>query len=100
MGDLPVHRVNPPNRPFIATGVDYTGAIEVKAARLRGSSTYKGYIAIFGCLATKAVHLEAVSGLSSEHFRLAFFRFTGRRGPVQHLYSDNGTNFVDTQANL
>ncbi|XP_070851478.1 uncharacterized protein [Drosophila suzukii] len=94
MGDLPVHRVNPPNRPFIATGVDYTGAIEIKAARLRGTSTYKGYIAIFVCLTTKAVHLEAVTGLSSEHFLLAFSRFTGRRGPVQHMYSDNGTNFV------
>ncbi|XP_070855417.1 uncharacterized protein [Drosophila suzukii] len=94
MGDLPVPRVNPPNRPFIATGVDYTGAIEIKAARLRGTSTYKGYIAIFVCLATKAVHLEAVTGLSSEHFQLAFSRFTGRRGPVQHMYSDNGTNFV------
>jgi hypothetical protein len=38
MGDLPLHRVSPPNRPFIATGVDYTGAIEVKATRLRGTS--------------------------------------------------------------
>ncbi|XP_070855336.1 uncharacterized protein [Drosophila suzukii] len=35
MDDLPVQRVNPPNRPIIATGVDYTGAIEIKAARLR-----------------------------------------------------------------
>ncbi|XP_044313301.1 uncharacterized protein LOC123037303 [Drosophila rhopaloa] len=87
MGDLPVHRVNPPSRPFIATGVDYTGAIEIKAARLR-------YIAVFICLATKAVHLEAVTGLTPEHFLLALDRFTGRRGMVQHLYSDNGTNFV------
>jgi len=45
-------------------------------------------------LATKAVHLEAVTVLSSEHFLLAFSRFTGRRGPVQHMYSDNRTNFV------
>ncbi|XP_044316729.1 uncharacterized protein LOC123037932 [Drosophila rhopaloa] len=94
MGDLPVHRVNPPSRPFIATGIDYTGAIEIKAARLRGTSFYKGYIAVFICLATKAVHLEAVTGLTTEHFLLALDRFTGRRGMVQHLYSDNGTNFV------
>lgn len=94
MGDLPLHRVNPPIRPFIATGVDYTGAIELKAARLRGTSLYKGYIAIFICLATKAVHLEAVTGLTTEHFLLALDRFSGRRGTVQHLYSDNGTNFV------
>jgi len=84
MCDLQVHRVNTPNRPFIATGVDYTG----------GTSTYKGYIAIFVCLAMKAVHLEVVTGISSEHYLLAFSRFTGRRGPVQHMYSDNGTNFV------
>ncbi|XP_070143305.1 uncharacterized protein [Drosophila kikkawai] len=94
MGDLPLHRVNPPNRPFLATGVDYTGAIELKAARLRGASFYKGYIAVFICLATKAVHLEAVTGLTTEHFLLALDRFTGRRGMVQHLYSDNGTNFI------
>ncbi|XP_044313279.1 uncharacterized protein LOC123037281 [Drosophila rhopaloa] len=94
MGDLPVHRVNPPSRPFIVTGVDYTGAIEIKAARLRGTSFYKGYIAVCICLATKAVHLEAVTGLTTEHFLLALDRFTGRRGMVQHLYSDNGTNFV------
>jgi len=68
MGDLPLHRVNPPTRPFITTGVDDTGAIELQAARVRGSTTYKGYVAIFICLATKAVHLEAVTGLSTEHF--------------------------------
>lgn len=100
MGDLPIHRVNPPNRPFIATGVDYTGAIEIKAARFRGTSSYKGYIAIFICLATKAIHLEAVTGLSTEHFLQAFARFTGRRGPVQHMYSDNGTNFVGARKAL
>ncbi|XP_041632255.1 uncharacterized protein [Drosophila kikkawai] len=94
MGDLPLHRVNPLNRPFLATGVDYTGAIELKAARLRGTSFYKGYIAVFICLATKAVHLEAVTGLTTEHFLLALDRFTGRRGMVQHLYSDNGTNYI------
>jgi len=72
MGDLPVHRVNAPNRPFTAAVVDYTGAIEIKAARLRGTSTYKGYIAIFVCLATKAVHLEALTdshrNTSYKHF--------------------------------
>ncbi|XP_070142316.1 uncharacterized protein [Drosophila kikkawai] len=30
----------PPNRPFLAMGVDYTGAIELKAARLRGTSRF------------------------------------------------------------
>jgi len=100
MGDLPLHRVNPPQMPFVTTGVDYTGAIELRAARIRGSSTYKGYIAVFICLETKAVHLELVTGLTTEHFLLAFERFTGRRGMVQDLYSDNGTNFVGADSQL
>lgn len=54
--------------PLIATGVDYTGAIKLKAERLRRTSRYKGYIAIFIFLATKAVHPEAFTGLSHEHF--------------------------------
>jgi len=40
------------------------------------------------------VHLEALTGLTTEHFLLALDWFTGRRGMVQQLYSDNGTNFV------
>ncbi|XP_043063531.1 uncharacterized protein LOC122319802 [Drosophila ficusphila] len=85
MGDLPLHRVNSPQRPFVTTGVDYTGGIELRAARIRGSNTYKGYIAVFICLATKAVHLELVTGLTTEHFLLSFDRFTGRRGMTVYL---------------
>lgn len=94
MGNLPYHRVNPPTRAFAATGVDYTGAIELKSSRHRGNTTYKGYIAVFICLATKAVHLEAVTGLSTEHFLMALHRFIGRRGLCKDMFSDNGTNFV------
>ncbi|XP_041673979.1 uncharacterized protein LOC121529938 [Drosophila eugracilis] len=67
---------------------------ELKAARLRGIGFYKGYITVFISLATKAVHLEAVTGLATEYFLLALGRFTGRRVMVRLLYSDNGTNFV------
>lgn len=94
MGNLPFHRVNPPTRPFVATGVDYTGAIELKSSKYRGNTIYKGYIVVFICLATKAVHLEAVTGMSTEHFLCALHRFIGRRGLCQHMFSDNGTNFI------
>lgn len=42
MGNLPKQRVAVSARPFLATGVDYTGAIELKASRYRGNTTYKG----------------------------------------------------------
>jgi len=85
MGDLPAHRVNPPKRAFEATGVDYTGAIEIKSSRFRGHNCYKAYIAVFICLASKAIHLEAVTGMSAQHFLWALQRFLGRRGFCQHL---------------
>ncbi|XP_070075741.1 uncharacterized protein [Drosophila takahashii] len=100
MGDLPYHRVNPPNRAFEATGVDYTGAIEVKSSRFRGHTTYKAYIAVFICLASKAIHLELVTGLTAQHFLWALQRFIGRRGFVRHMYSDCGTNFIAADKSL
>ncbi|XP_043067115.1 uncharacterized protein [Drosophila bipectinata] len=100
MGDLPYHRVNPPKRAFEATGVDYTGSIDVKASRFRGHTTYKAYIAVFICLASKAIHLELVTGLTAQHFLWALQRFIGRRGFVRHMYSDCGTNFIAADKSL
>lgn len=97
MGNLPQQRITRSFRAFASTGVDYTGAIELKASRYRGNTTYKGYIAIFICLATKAVHLEAVTGMDTKHFLWALQRFIGRRGICQEMFSDNGTNFVGAE---
>lgn len=94
MGNLPEPRITSCSRPFTATGIDFTGAIELKASRYRGNTVYKGYIAVFICLSTKAVHLEAVSGMSTDHFLCALYRFIGRRGLCHDIYSDCGTNFV------
>jgi len=53
----------------------------------------KGYIAIFVCFATKAVHIEVVTNLTTESFLAALRRFIARRGKPKTMYSDNGTNF-------
>lgn len=100
MGNLPYHRITPPQRPFAATGVDYTGSFEVKASRFRGNTTYKAYVVIFICLASKAVHLEAVTGMTTKHFLWALLRFIGRRGICHDMYSDNGTNFIGADRKL
>ena len=59
-----------------------------------GKGTMKGYIAIFICMATRAVHIEVVEDYTSEVFIAAFHRFTARRGFCKELFSDQGTNFV------
>lgn len=93
MADLPKPRVTI-SRPFTHTGVDYTGHVEVKANKGRGIRTLKGYIAVFVCLATKAIHLEMVTDLDTPSFLAAFKRFCARRGKPEACYSDQGTNFI------
>uniref|UniRef100_A0ABD2WYW1 Integrase catalytic domain-containing protein n=1 Tax=Trichogramma kaykai TaxID=54128 RepID=A0ABD2WYW1_9HYME len=99
MADLPAARVNR-CRSFEEAGLDYAGPFPIKALRHRGNYSYKGYFAIFVCMATKAVHLEAVSSYDTKSFLAAFRRFISRRGPCRHLYSDRGTNFVGADAEL
>ena len=89
-----------PSPPFECSGVDYAGPINVRLTKTGGKGTMKGYIAIFICMATRAVHIELVEDYSSEAFIAAFYRFTTRRGHCKKLYSDQGTNFVDADAQL
>uniref|UniRef100_A0ABD2WTZ1 Integrase catalytic domain-containing protein n=3 Tax=Trichogramma kaykai TaxID=54128 RepID=A0ABD2WTZ1_9HYME len=99
MGDLPVVRVRQ-CRPFMHTGLDYAGPIHLKCSRGRGLKTFKGYIAIFICLPTRAVYLDVASGYSAADFLLVYRRFVSRRGICATLYSDCGTNFVGASREL
>ncbi|XP_014206026.1 uncharacterized protein LOC106637667 [Copidosoma floridanum] len=92
MAPLPSSRVSP-SRAFACTGVDYNGPFHVLSARGRGVPTTKGYIVVFVCLATKALHLELVSDLSAASFLGALHRFAGRRGQPGEIWSDNATCF-------
>lgn len=93
MADLPQQRVTP-TRPFLHAGVDFAGPIDLRMSKGRGCKTYKGYICIWICMASKAIHIEIVSSLDSESFVAAFKRFTARRGHCSHIWSDNATNFT------
>ncbi|XP_029165684.1 uncharacterized protein LOC114936606 [Nylanderia fulva] len=99
MGDLPSPRVQP-SSPFTHTGVDYAGPFFITPFVGRGQRTRKGYVALFVCLATKAIHVELVKNCSSAGFLAAFRRFTSRRGLPCKLYSDNGTNFHSAKKKL
>ncbi|XP_059047803.1 uncharacterized protein LOC131843205 [Achroia grisella] len=93
MADLPPQRVTP-TRPFLHSGVDFAGPVDLRISKGRGCKTSKGYLCIFICMATKAIHIEIVSSLESADFIAAFKRFTARRGHCRHMWSDNATNFI------
>lgn len=99
MGNLPAVRLQPA-RAFKHSELDYAGPINIKTSSLRTSSTTKGYICLFICMCTKAVHLEAVISLNVDSFLAAFRRFTARRGICTDLYSDCRTNFIGANKEL
>ncbi|XP_044248761.1 uncharacterized protein [Drosophila takahashii] len=98
MGNLPVDRVTQA-RPFFNSGVDYCEPICIHH-KLRGKRPDKAYIAVFCCFATKAVHLELVSDLTTDAFLGALRRFLSRRGRCQTIHCDNATNFVGANNKL
>lgn len=94
MGNLPPERLTP-MPPFYNTGVDYAGLLLIRDKMGRGSKTSKFYVSLFICLATKAIHLEPVTSLTTAAFLSAFRRFVARRSKPLNMYSNNGTTFQD-----
>ena len=99
MGNFPAARLQG-LRAFHIVGVDYAGPLSLKHRKGRGVPTHKGWICLFVCLTTKAVHLEAVTALTTEAFIAALRRFIARRGKPVEIHSDNGTNFVGAEKEL
>jgi len=94
MGELPQVQVIPPDRAFLYCGLDYVGPVLIRSLSGRGIASRKAYIALFICMATRAIHLEVVDGYSTAAFLGAYSRFCARRGLPASIYSDNGTTFV------
>jgi hypothetical protein len=95
MADLPEDRLDPAP-PFTYSAVDYFGPWLIKEGRRQ----VKRYGVLFTCLASRAIHLETANSLDTSSFLNAYRRFIGRRGPVRHLRSDRGTNFVGCKNEL
>ena len=99
MSDLSPSRVRQ-SPVFSHVGVDFFGPVMLKEREYKNRVVVKGYGCVFVCMATKAVHIEIVSDLSTERFLAAFRRFIGRRGIPAQVYSDNGSNFVGANNRL
>lgn len=77
-------------RPFTITGMDFTGALYIKA---RGGET-KVHICISTCAVTHAVHIEVVSDLTVPTIMLAFRRFSNQKSLPSIMISDNVSTFL------
>ena len=69
MGELPKARVRT-SSPFVRSGVNCAGPINLPLTKTRRKGTMKGYIAIFIRMATRAVHIEVVEDYTSERLSL------------------------------
>lgn len=69
MASLPVQRITPSLRPFSAVGVDYLGPVTVTVGR----RSEKRWVALFTCLAVRAVHLEVVHSPPGTHTCPTFY---------------------------
>ncbi|CAB4039155.1 integrase core domain [Paramuricea clavata] len=93
MANLPKGRVTQ-ELPFSHVGVDYTAAIQLKPhLRSKSTATIPGYIVIFTCLTTRAIHVEVVLSNHTEEFLMAFKRMVNTRGMPKCMYSDNAKTF-------
>merc|ERR1712015_319893 len=89
MGLLPQERVET-GGAFEAVGCDLFGNFYVTRG---GRPLHKVWVVIFTCMKSRAVHFEMVYDLSATTFILALQRVAARRGNINRIYSDNGTNF-------
>ena len=95
MADLPEDRLEQAP-PFTFCAVDYFGPFSITEKR----STVKRYVALFTCMASRAVHLESANSLDTSSFINCLRRFVNRRGPVRQIRSDRGTAFVGARNEL
>jgi len=98
IGNLSSDRLRPLG-PFNICGVDFCGPFNT-TYRICGKPPYKSYVALFVCFASKAVHLELVSDLTTGAFLLAFQRFVSRRGILEKVWCANATNFVGADRHM
>jgi len=89
---LPNERVQPISISYV-TGIDICGSFYTKS-EVRNRAPEKCYVSIFICFATKAVHLELGTDLSTSSFLAALKRFISLRGKPHSTWSDKANNFV------
>lgn len=88
------------SRPFTNVSLDYCGPFELKRFEGRCRTMVKCYVAVFICMATRAIHLELVTDMTTDAFLNGYRRFAARRGHCAKIISDNALYFVGAKRRL
>ena len=81
-------------KPFQTIGLDFAGPLKVKFSKK------KGYVLLFVCSMTRAVHLELTSSLNTTDTLFSFRKFCGRRGVPHNVVSDNAATFKEVSQKM
>ncbi|XP_072378413.1 uncharacterized protein [Diabrotica undecimpunctata] len=99
MASLPEARTTP-SLPFQHCGIDFAGPFLLNNKSGRRAKEIKGYVCVFVCFCTKAIHLKLITNLTTDCFVSCLKRFIARRGIPNNIYSDNGSTFVGARNEL
>ena len=89
MANLPPDRLDD-SPAFTHVAIDCFGPFYIQEKRRE----IKRYGLLFTCMASRAVHLETLTSMTTDSFINALRRFIAIRGPIRTLRSDRGTNFI------
>ena len=96
MGQLPQCRLTTGKKPFTYVGIDFFGPLAVTVGRSR----QKRWGMILVCMVTRAIHVELVEDMTSSSCIIGLRNFICRRGVVEEIWSDNGTNLRGAETEL
>ena len=96
MADMPRERVSAETPAFSSVLLDVFGPIVVKTGRVER----KRYGLMCVCIVTRAVHVELLDSLRTDSMINAIRRISARRGPIQQIRSDMGTNLTGADREL
>jgi hypothetical protein len=74
--------------------------VKVKLGPTRTPTIVKACICVFVSTTVKAVHIEAVTDLTTDAFLACLTRFIARRAKPKLIMSDHSTNFVGAAREL
>ena len=98
MGIIPPERLIPAP-PFNASALDLFGPFSVRG-EVQKRTSGKAWGLIITDICSRAVHIEAMFGYSTEQFMIAVRRFAALRGWPAVIFSDPGTQLKGAEADL